>query len=28
MSLTLNYDAQLADDFTSHNVTGLVRVEW
>jgi len=28
VSLTLNYDAQLADDFVSHNVTGLIRYRW
>ncbi len=28
LSLTLNYDAQLAQDYTSHNLTALLRLAW
>jgi len=28
VSLALNYDVRLADNYTSHNVTGLLRVAW
>ena len=28
LSLTLNYDAQLADDYIAHNITTLMRLAW
>jgi len=28
LSLTVNYDAQLADDYIAHNVTALMRLAW